>query len=218
MDTEFVLGYSGTLNHFGGKTSSSLLNYIWTYKRRHSDDSTRSAYYLFHAVKKLSDEGKISPGKFRMLFWGLIDPRTAVLASQLGVDSYLEIKGYLPKKQSLEMLRSCSALFLPLESSSRGEPLFVPGKMFEYLSTGLPVFALAEKESDAGKIMKGAGNALISDPRNVDRIAGDLLKLISGEVRLPDKPDSSFIDRFSWHNTAREMAAVFSGLLKRNVK
>jgi glycosyltransferase involved in cell wall biosynthesis len=214
MGTRIILGYGGSLDYFGGKKPArTWLKYFWTYNHESTDKTTRSPYYLFHAVKKLHDRKVISPGQFQMLFWGAIDPRNVELAETLGIKKYLDVKGYINKAESLQLLGSCSLLFLPLESRGTGEPLFIPGKLFEYLSTGKPVLALCDPESDAGRIISDSGMGIICEPDNVAHIADSLQQIIIHPEQLSGRsPNHTFISKFSWKETTRRMAAVLSGL------
>jgi glycosyltransferase involved in cell wall biosynthesis len=214
MDTRFVLAYSGSLAYFSGrKKKAGLRSFFATYHHRTTDESTRSPFYLFKAVQKLDGEKKITPATFRMLFWGLVDERNKRLATDLGISEYLEVRGYMGKKESGELLVSCDALFLPLERSGSGEPLFIPGKLYEYLGTGKPVLALAEAASDAGRILSGSGAALVCPPDDVERIAAAILQLLEGRARL--HADPAYVARFSWDRMAAEICGIFQRELSK---
>lgn len=219
MATSIILGYSGSLNYFGGNPKKrGLKDYFWTYNHQHTDDSSRSPFYLFAAIQKLHAEKVINPSNFKMLFWGSIDKRNTDLARKQGISDYLEVRGYLTKQESLETLRTCSLLFLPMESSGLGEPLFIPGKLFEYLNTRKPIFALCEKNSDVDIILRNAGNSIISAPKDIDGIASTLSALVKNpELLNTIVLNEEYIGRFTWERTTAQVAGIFNELLKNEI-
>lgn len=218
MGSKIVLGYSGTLNHFNGKPKRrSLRDLFWTYHHDHTDSSTRSPYYLFHAVQKLHLEKRIGPEQFRMDFWGLIDPQIMELARELKIEQYLKVEGYCAKEKSLAKLAACTVLFLPLESTGLGEPLFIPGKIFEYLKSEKPILALCEPQSDAGSILVNSGTAIICQGSNVDEIAGKLEQMINDPDSLASyQLNKSYLEQFKWEQITKKMADVFKACLNND--
>ena len=90
----------------------------------------------------------------QLRLWGNVDSRNGLQAKKLGISDMVKIEGYKQKEESLALLRSCDLLFLPLESETKaGKPLFIPGKLFEYLKIGKPVLALGG-QSDCIDILK----------------------------------------------------------------
>lgn len=218
MDSErpLTIGYSGTLAFYEGQEFSrgSLKDWFWTYNHTVTDPSTRSASFLFRALAKLRKEHHITAAQIRVLLWGKIDPRYQKLAEELGISDLVQIDGYLPKQQSLERNAQCDLLFLPMESGTEaGKPLFIPGKVFEYMNARKPVLALAGP-CDCLDILRPSGLLLAFDPKDEKGVSECLYQLIkdrSGLARFA--PDENYINRYSFRNITGKLAGIFDELL-----
>jgi hypothetical protein len=221
MDSEraLVIGYSGSLAFSDGTAKQrrgfALRDWLWTYNHHVTDPSTRSAYFLFRALKTLKEKYEVTPAQIRVELWGSIDARNRQLAQQLGISEFVQIDGYLPKQQSLERNRNCDMLFLPMESATEeGRPLFIPGKAYEYMKAGKPILALAGP-CDCLDILAPSGLLLAFDPHASDAIAEQLFSLISDRTQLSRfVPDEDYINRYSFRNITGKLAGIFDDVLK----
>ncbi len=217
MGTKFILGYGGSLAYFDGNANKDgwFRRLFWTYNHQHSDSSTRSPYYLFHAVKFLKENALINVHNFQMQFWGAIDMRNLKLAKELGIDDLLEVSGQISKTATRDKLNACSALFLPLESKGIGEPLFIPGKLFEYFFIGKPILALAEANSDAGKLLVKSNIAILTNGKDINQISKVLMELITNYKFYDGKStDEGFLESLNWRHMAKKIAKEFDILLE----
>ncbi len=82
---------------------------------------------------------------------------------------YVELISYVSHRKAMEYLAGSAALLLVIPSDRKINEM-IPGKLFEYLSSGRPVIALGPKESDAGKILAETGGGRI--------FAGDEFKVL----------------------------------------
>lgn len=219
MDTRqpLVIGYSGSLAWSDGTPrtpQSRLRDYFWTYEHHVTDPSTRSAYFLFDALRELKQQHKITAADIRVELWGKIDPRNQTQAEQMGIADLVQITGYLGKPDSLKKNASCDLLFLPMESATpQGEPLFIPGKVFEYMHTGKPVLALSGK-CDCTDLLAPSGLMKQFDPRDKRAIAAWLHEVITNRKLLEDfAPQSEYISQFSFRHITSKLAAVFNEVL-----
>lgn len=208
--------YSGSLNAYFPKKEVGafkrfFLDIFWTFNNKNIDASTRSAYYLILAVKYLKEQHNILPNQLSIELWGDIHTGNIQQINSNGVEAYFEIGSYLPKEVSLKKLSNSDLLFLPLEKSNTLEhqTLFIPGKLFEYLNTGKPILALCEP-SDCRTILENSGLVICVDPDNVILIANCLLTYINQPELLQQyKPNSDYIEQYSFVNKTKELAQVF---------
>lgn len=221
MATEkLVIAYAGSLAYFdpASHASKSLLSRIFgTYQVDNLDISTRSAYYLFAGLKQLLQQHPEYTQKITLHFWGAIDKRTAAQAAKMGVEPCVKIEGYKAKADSLRTLAQADVLFLPLETEKNGQrPLFIPGKLYEYLATGKPVLAVAGA-SDCTDILRKAGTGIIVNPFDADAIAAELKQLCDQKQQLSEmyRVNEQVVGEYSFDVIAQKMAAVFTEMLKR---
>jgi glycosyltransferase involved in cell wall biosynthesis len=213
--------YSGTLNSFNGSKSNGtilkwLRDWFWTYSNNSVDASTRSAYYLIHAVRILKQEHNISCNQLKINLWGSIDKGNIEQIKTCQVEEFFEIGGYYPKSESMQKLQSADLLFLPLEMSATDQhkSLFIPGKLFEYLSMRKPILALCE-ESDSKAILQNSGLGAFAKPNNPEEIAQLILSFILDKNQLNlYQPDDNYISQFAFKEITKQVADIFNKVLE----
>ncbi len=221
MATEkLVIAYAGSLAFYDPAQSGSkgLMSRVFgTYQVYNLDISTRSAYYLFAGLQQLLKKHPEYEQKIQLHFWGAIHKNTSVQAKQMGLQSCVHIEGYKAKADSLNTLERADVLFLPLESEKGGQrPLFIPGKLYEYLATGKPVLAVAGA-SDCTDILRNAGTGIIVNPFDTEELAEALKQLCDNKDRLAEmyRADEQVVKQYSFDVIAQKMAAVFEHTLKK---
>lgn len=99
--------------------------------------------------------------------------------------------GYLPHRETVELLRSADLLFLPMHDLPPGtRATIVPGKTYEYLAAGPPVLA-AVPDGDARDLLEEAGNATLVRPGDVAAMTDALRRHVTcwqqgGRVKAAD--------------------------------
>jgi glycosyltransferase involved in cell wall biosynthesis len=215
-----VIGYSGSLAFYDPSDplfrNSGWKDWFWTYHHLSTDPSTRSAYFLFKALKYIREESKWGGEAIQVHMWGVIDPRNIAQAKEMGIFDMIRFEGYLPKERSIQKLASCDLLFLPFESASeKGKPLFIPGKLFEYLKVGKPVLALGGS-CDGLDILQRSGLGLIFEPEETKAIASRLTELCNDQTLLKSYvPDNEYISNYSSSRITGQVSKVFDEVLNR---
>jgi len=216
-----TIGYAGNLQGWDPRANEKnkilrvVTDWIWSYQPRNIDASSRSGYYLFRGLQAFSSKYPSLTNSIRIKLWGRIRRLNREQVSEYELTSLVEIGGYLDRPESYQKLLSCDILFLPLESSGTDQkPLFIPGKLFEYLRAGKPILAIAE-ESDCVEILQESGLGIICSPFDSNNIADTLAYLVSKKQELPDlyPPNNDVIDRFSFEHIVRRFAEIFDDVL-----
>lgn len=213
-----TIGYSGSLAFYEGDAApvkhGGLRNWLWTYNHFVTDPSTRSASFLFRAVSELKKKYGTTSGQLQILLWGNIDQRYITQAKELGISDLVQIEGYLPKQVSLDRNASCDVLFLPMESpTEKGQPLFIPGKAFEYMNARKPVLALSA-ECDCMNVLSPSGLLQRFEPEQKNEITEWLNQVINNRSLL-DRfvPNEAYIQQYSFRNITAQVAGVFRDVL-----
>lgn len=79
----------------------------------------------------------------------------------------------VPHKQLISMYNSSSVLLLVLEGYKDAEG-YMPGKLFEYIATGLPVLGVGPENGDAAELLRGGQCGSMIDARNNDLVVATL--------------------------------------------
>ena len=225
MDTKknqpITIAYAGNLKGYQPPENKSFFSFIkewiWTYSVKNIDSSTRTGYFLFKAIKILKEENEINNSDVHIHLWGNIEKNNQQIVDQLRINEFVTISGYKSKQETIELLKSADILFLPLEQRKKEQkPLFIPGKLFEYLSFGKPILALAE-DSDCSEILIQSGLGIITSPNNPEKIALTLKSIINKDIDLDHyTPNISFIKNFSFQEKTKQLANIFNNVSDEN--
>jgi glycosyltransferase involved in cell wall biosynthesis len=72
------------------------------------------------------------------------------------LQAHIHFAGYVPHHQVFEFYANTDALVLILTDTKNAKGN-IPGKLFEYLATGLPVLALGDPQGDSASLLSDAG-------------------------------------------------------------
>jgi glycosyltransferase involved in cell wall biosynthesis len=136
---------------------------------------------VFRALAQAFGDGRIDRQRFRLRFLGsnAAAADLAGLTRELGIDDVVEFLPRVPRHVSLRAMVSASSLLL----LQPGHTVSVPGKVYEYLAAGRPIFALAE-ESETAYVVRRSGLG-VSVPPDDERAIADALTTV---IRLGNSP------------------------------
>jgi glycosyltransferase involved in cell wall biosynthesis len=216
-DKPLVIGYSGSLAFYEGEHKpdmrGGIRDWFWTYNHNITDPSTRSASFLFRAIRNLKQRINITGDDLKVELWGSISQHYRTQADELGIAEHVVISGYLPKTESNRKMSECDIMFLPMESpTAAGNPLFIPGKAYEYMHIGKLILALAMK-CDCTDVLQPSGLLTRFDPTDEVGIAKWLGEVISDRNHLVVKANAQYIEQYSFRNITGQVAAVFDEIL-----
>ena len=216
MATEPLLriGYAGSLKaHRPGQEQAGrwhwLTDWFWTYRNRNLHHHTRSGHYLLKGLAACRQRHPEIAAQIRLEWWGLIDADNARQAEEMGIAELVQIEGYLPRAASRAKLDACDVLFLPLETAD--DPLFIPGKLYDYLQLGKPVLVLGP-ESDCTRILDRAGCGWRIDPEDTEAVAEALREMVEFRAELPRRftTDMDYVEsHFHFRNLAKKLDGIF---------
>jgi len=142
----------------------------------------RNPRLFLQGLKELLDEGKIKREDILVNFAGIFDypgyseNRDAVREFKL--EDVVEIKGYLPHKESLRLLKN-SDLLLMIGDLAPGLEGMIQGKLYEYMAVKRPILALSQK-GEATAIIEDFHLGIVVDPLDLGEIKNALLTFYEG--------------------------------------
>lgn len=158
---------------------------------------------LFRAVADAVTAGEIDPAAFRVRLIGRVGIPGLNLEQvirDLGIEQVVEFVPHVPRAQVLQEMLDASAL-LVIQPVTR---LSVPGKLYEYLSAGRPVLALAEPSGDTARLLRQTPAGVVAAPEDREGIRRALVELVRGGTRsVPSDPSL-----YDGALRARELVAI----------
>ncbi len=143
-------------------------------------------------------------------------PPNSELVRRLGLEEMIEVRGYVPHGELAGVLEGLSALLLIIGNYPMSEGTF-SGKIFEYLGSGLPVFAVVPEGVAKDLIEEtGAGEtAPYGDARGIaDSLERFLARLHSGPP-YPE-PSPGILQRYTRRNLTGRLAELLDELAARS--
>jgi glycosyltransferase involved in cell wall biosynthesis len=170
------------------------------------DIGARSHLYLLQAIDRLRREDPAVGERIELQLAGVMST-TDIETSER---PYVKRVGYLSHTESVALMQSADALFLPMHDLAPGRRArIVPGKTYEYLGAGRPILA-AVPDGDARELLLRAGNAAVCRPRDVSGLAEALRGLVAG--RYPAEPLAGVVGGYERRLQAQRMARILDGI------
>lgn len=151
--------------------------------------------------------------KVELHFAGLLRKENKRLIRKLGLEDVVVDHGYLPHKESIQLLFKSDVLWM-MVGKGRNVDTVSSSKLYEYFGTRKPVIAcVPEGALKAAAIQYGAG--FVADPVNVDDIAEVLSSVWQLYIRKSfPKPKESFIQDHRRDVLASHLAKEFNFLIR----
>lgn len=115
----------------------------------------------------------------RVNFFGYATLEHNNLADSLGLDHIVTFKGVVSKEESLRIMCQGSDVLLVLQRDVEGGGTAIPGKVYEYLASGIPVLCLDQNCGPTSKLLKQLGSSLCADYDDIADISMKLDSLLS---------------------------------------
>lgn len=130
----------------------------------------RNPKALFEAIEALIEEGKVDPERFLLRFIGRFGTEIHVMFEEVSFKDSIEIIGYVPHHESTAYLFRSDMLLLIVDESKESEEI-VPGKVYEYIGTMKPVFAIAPPKSAIADLMHETEAGPVANHPDVEQLA-----------------------------------------------
>ena len=132
---------------------NSILNDNFTIGHIGSLLSDRNPKILWKIISTIISRNSDFKDSFKLVLAGKISEEVIKSIKEYGLDSYLELKGYISHKDAIILQRSSNILLL-IEIDSHETQSIIPGKVFEYLAARKPIIAIGPENSDIKSILE----------------------------------------------------------------
>ncbi len=164
---------------------------------------------LFAAMRRLAAERPAVAAQLRLVLAGQLNTDDRRLLSELDLGTAVEHVGNLSRGAALALQRDADALLLLTSPTHVSE---ATGKLFDYLTAGRPIIALASG-NEASRIVGETGTGVLVHPRDVDGIVRALEALVDGTLTDSYAPRS--LARYVYPGPAEEVAEVVERAIAR---
>ncbi|WP_111670495.1 glycosyltransferase family 4 protein [Algoriphagus litoralis] len=165
-------------------------------------DAIRNPIPLMEAMKA---EFEASADQIEWTFVGKVSEQ---VQNYVKVDSWLSARihfaGYVSHQEVFGFYKKADALVLILTDTKNAQGN-IPGKLFEYLATGIPVLALGDPKGDSAQILadSAAGEVIAhTDSQGIRRRLANLMNTSSGETKSAD------LEKYSRKSLSFQLAKI----------
>lgn len=135
------------------------------------------------------------------------------IAHRCRIEKFCEIYGPIPHENCLYR-QSESSLLLVLGGNNKKEDGWIPGKLFEYIGTGLPILCVGPPFGALAKIINDNRLGFFSnDPEQIANYLSDQLSewcKSHSSFRKIEHPDH--VNQFSYRIAANQLAGIFTAI------
>lgn len=165
----------------------------------------RVPYPLFKALKKLIYEDGIN--QIQLKFAGRFCEEFSDEVENKRLTEYFSISGFVPHKESTEILQSSDVLLLVVDNVPDNKG-FLTGKIFEYMGCRKPIFAIGPINGDANDLIKHADCGTMVDYNDEDK-AYEVLKKMYDDWKSNTVRYKYDVEKFNRKVLTQELASLF---------
>lgn len=174
----------------------------------------RTPIYFLRAAERLIRERPELAGRFEIRFVGFIPKAVRDYIQRSTISGLTRCKEGLSPRESARLLCREADVCLLFQRKSEGGQTAIPGKVYEYLAAGKPVFCMAEGGATV-RFLESTGGALFADYEDVERIQDILSGLISGGKTAPvSRLTEAELRQFSRREQAISLGRVFDSVTR----
>lgn len=165
-DRKYLVIYNGfDQDDFNGERKPDDSKFVITHSGTIADSYRMDGFIA--AISSLDESVKKD---LVIRFVGNISPKIQELFKQHGLDRLVEVIGYVDHKKSVEYITNSNLLLLVIPEVKNNQGI-VPGKLFEYISTGNKVIGIGPTDGDVNQILRSTGAGQIFYPDEHQEIA-----------------------------------------------
>ncbi len=118
--------------------------------------------------------------------------------------------GYLPHKESIQMLYNSDILLLVI-GKGKGSKNFYTGKIFEYIKVDRPILAIVPEDGAAAQVINETNTGVVVDPEDIGGVSVALERYYENwiEGKLSHKPNWDKIQKYSRESQAERLSEIF---------
>jgi hypothetical protein len=176
----------------------------------------RNINTFFETIKEMIEDNPLLKNSIRINFAGEVDYSNKVAVKKNNLESITTFYGMISRPEVIQHYQKSSLLLLPINQASNAKGR-IPGKLFEYLRTFVPILAFGPEKSDVKDIIEQKGHG-ISLPYNNSKkeIKAYLLELIQKKQKSQKHILNADVSEFSNFNLSCKLANYLDEIITKN--
>lgn len=136
--------------------------------------SERNPRILWQSLAELVSENETFAADLEIKLLGAVSQEVLTTISDYNLNSYLNNLGYVSHQEAVEHQRKSQVLLL-IEIDSEETKSIIPGKLFEYMVSERPIFAIGPKDSDFAEIITTTNTGVFFEYDKKEKLKATIL-------------------------------------------
>jgi glycosyltransferase involved in cell wall biosynthesis len=177
----------------------------------------RTPQYFLEAIKLFTDKNPDFLIKIQLV--GFIDHSHKELISSIGLSDIVSIVENVSQKKAFEYMVNSNLLLL-LQRQSDGGNTAIPGKLYEYLATGIPVITIDEGGGASTKFLNELGLSSEIDFTNPQAILSEIEYILNNYELLVERHQQiqKTMGRYSRRHEAYKLATIVRKIINKDMQ
>ena len=166
---------------------------------------------IIQAIGELILDGRISKSEIKLEFVGNFEFGDSTLrgtASKYGLEDIVIFSPPVDRSKYFDLILNSGVLILMQSDMAKPQ---IPGKTYEYLATGNPIFALVP-DGATSDLLSDFNHALISDPGDKERIKECIINLLRNNDLAPDEKSKKLLAELTRKKQTAKLALIMEKL------
>lgn len=182
-----------------------VLNNTFTIAHIGSLLSDRNPNIFWKILADLIESNKAFKEVFKLKLAGRVSEAVLESIKDFGLESYVQLEGYIPHTEAIAMQRTANVLLL-LEIDSPATRSIIPGKLFEYLAARRPILAIGPAGSDIEEIITSTASGGFYTYTQEARIKMEILSHFKKFVAREDRLQKGAIAKYHRKNLTKALS------------
>jgi glycosyltransferase involved in cell wall biosynthesis len=135
-------------------------------------------------------------------------------AMRRGLSSHITEPGMLPHHDAIALMKSADVLFLSHVDPDR--QWAIPGKIFEYLATGVPVLALTDPDKETAQIIRAVGGGRVVSPADPGAMYAAIIEACQQQMLAVPPRNSGALASFERRHLTARLAQVLEACVSQS--
>ena len=172
---------------------------------------------LWQALLELINKGEIDPHKIAFKIFGKNSPNFVLgkYRQDNRISSMVHFYGYVDHNYSIEVLQMADLLLL-YSGFGKAQRTLSPAKIYEYLRSGKPIFAVIDPLSASSEILLPGNTTFLADSSSCSSIQDIFLNIYKNweESKLKVEPNWNYIRQYERKSLTAKLAELLSSVSK----